>query len=193
MSTVSISSKTTFREVPQGRLGMWILIAGEMIIFGGLIACYILYRLRFPEWGEQASHTSTPLGAVNTLVLLTSSWTVVKAHAAALKKEYKKITRWLSATIGLALTFLVIKVFEYSSEIAQGFTLTSPGLVESGDSTGATFWSFYYLMTGLHAAHVLAGMIVLLVIMLAARKGKNLHRVELGGMFPVVTTANYYA
>ena len=179
-TTVSILS---IKDVPQGRLGLWVLIAGELIIFGGLIACYIMYRIRYPEWGEQASHTSTPLGALNTLVLLTSSFTVVMAHTAALKKQLAKIVPWIGATLALGLTFLVVKAFEYTNEISHGFTLTSPSLVAKGESVGANFWSFYYLATGLHALHVIVGMLILFIVMMAARKGENLHRVELGGMY----------
>jgi heme/copper-type cytochrome/quinol oxidase subunit 3 len=182
MDTTLNTPKIELRDVPQGRLGMWILIAGELVIFGGLIACYLLLRFRYPEWGAQAAHTSTMMGAINTFVLLTSSYFAVRAHGAALQKNYSAITGWMSATIACGLIFLVIKAIEYSTEIGNGFTVTAPSLVAEG-GTGATFWAFYYLMTGLHGAHVLVGMIVLLVIMLQARKGKNLHRVELAGMY----------
>src|SRR3990172_5115572 len=98
MNTASVSG-LSIKDVPQGRLGLWVLIAGELIIFGGLIACYVLYRLRYPEWAEQAAHTSTFWGAFNTIVLLTSSYTVVRAHQASLKKEFHNITLWMSATL----------------------------------------------------------------------------------------------
>ena len=170
-------------RIPQGRLGLWILIAGELMIFGGLIACYLLYRLRFPEWGEQAAHTSTFFGALNTVVLLCSSYTVVRAHVAAHKKDYGKITVWMSLSILGGLLFLINKGIEYTNEIGHGFTFNSPHLQEAGNHVGSLFWSFYYIMTGLHGAHVLVGMIVMTVVMLQARKGKNLHRVELAGMY----------
>lgn len=169
--------------IPQGRLGIWILIAGELMIFGGLIACYILYRLRFPEWGVQAAHTSTFFGALNTVVLLSSSFTIVKAHEAAIKKDLGKITLWMSISILGGLFFLINKTIEYATEISHGFTFSSPHLQESGNHIGSLFWSFYYIMTGLHGVHVLVGMIVMFVIMMQARKGKNLHRVELAGMY----------
>ncbi len=76
-------------KIPQGRLGIWTLIVGEFMIFGGLIGCYILYRLRYPEWADQAAHIPTLIGALNTIVLLTSSFTVVKAHEAANRKDLK--------------------------------------------------------------------------------------------------------
>ena len=170
-------------KIPQGRLGIWILIAGELMIFGGLIACYLLYRLRFPEWGEQAAHTSTFFGALNTGILLLSSYTVVRAHTAAIKKDTKKITIWMSLSILGGLLFLVNKTIEYTNEISHGFTFSSPHLQESGNNIGSLFWSFYYFMTGLHGVHVLVGMIIMTIVMLQARKGKNLHRVELAGMY----------
>ncbi len=169
--------------VPQGRLSMWLLISGELVIFGGLICCYLLYRLRYPIWAEQAAHTSTFFGALNTVVLLSSSFTVVKAHEAALKKQLNKITMWMSLSILGGLLFLINKSIEYTHEIEHGFTFSSPHLQESGNYVGSLFWSFYYTMTGLHGVHVLVGMIIMFVIMMQARKGKNLHRVELAGMY----------
>lgn len=177
------TARPQIREVPQGRLGMWILIAGELVIFGGLIACYLLYRIRHPEWSEMAAHTNTMWGAINTFVLLTSSYFAVKAHEAALKEDTGKITLFITSTIVCALMFLAIKSIEYTHEIQHGFTLPGNDLVAQGNMIGSTYWAFYYIMTGLHGLHVIAGAIILLVIMLQARKGKNLHRVELGGMY----------
>ncbi|GAB1430648.1 cytochrome c oxidase subunit 3 family protein [Ignavibacteria bacterium] len=170
-------------KIPQGRLGIWTLIVGEFMIFGGLIGCYILYRLRYPEWADQAAHTSTLIGALNTIVLLTSSFTVVKAHEAANRKDLKKITLWLSVSILGGFLFLINKSIEYSTEISHGFTFSSPALQADGDTIGSLFWSFYFLLTGLHGAHVIVGMILMLWALLQARKGKNLHRVELSGMY----------
>jgi len=73
MSHVTAKKEITISDVPNGRIAMWWVIASEIVIFGGLICCYVLYRTRFPEWGEYAEHTSTPFGALNTVVLLTSS------------------------------------------------------------------------------------------------------------------------
>ncbi|HSY75258.1 MAG TPA: cytochrome c oxidase subunit 3 [Bacteroidia bacterium] len=170
-------------KVPEGRLGMWVLIAGELVIFGGLIATYLLYRLRYPHWSEMAAHTSTLIGAINTVVLLCSSFAIVKAHEAAQKLDVAKATRWISFTILGGLMFLVDKTIEYTHEIEHGFTFTSPKLQQAGDHVGSLFWSFYYIMTGLHSLHVIAGMIVMIIILFQIRKGKNLHRVELAGMY----------
>lgn len=185
MSSVSINipKANDIAQIPQGRLGMWILIAGELVIFGGLIAAYLLYRFRFPEWGEQAAHTSTPLGALNTFILLTSSFTVVLAHNAALRKKIGTMAIWMSTTILLGGCFLIVKTIEYTTEISHGFTLTSPTLLEKGNNVGSLFWTFYYLMTGLHALHVVVGMTVMLVVTLRAIKGKDMHRIEIAGLY----------
>lgn len=170
-------------KVPEGRLGVWILIAGELVIFGGLIASYLLYRLRYPQWSEMAAHTSTLIGAINTVVLLCSSFTVVKAHEAAQKLDVAKVTRWMSFTILGGLIFLIDKSIEYTHEIGEGFTFTSPQLQHAGDYVSPLFWSYYYIMTGLHSLHVLVGMIVMIIILFQIRKGKHLQRVELAGMY----------
>lgn len=164
--------RPTISDVPNGRIAMWWVIGSEIVIFGGLICCYLLYRLRFPEWAEHASHTSTPLGALNTLVLLTSSLTAVLAHQAAGHGELGKTVRNLRITAALGFVFLVVKAAEYTTEISHGYTLSAN-----------LFWTFYYLMTGLHAAHVVAGMIALMVVARGASRGENLHRVEMAGLY----------
>lgn len=159
-------------DMPLGRLAMWWLIASEVVIFGGLIATYLMFRLRHPEWGQIAAHTSTPLGALNTFFLLTSSLTIVLAHDAANRKNIKAAVGNMLITIGFGLGFLVVKTIEYSAKISHGFTMSSE-----------LFWAFYFLMTGLHAVHVIAGMTAIFVVMLGVKKGKHLHRVEYAGMY----------
>lgn len=171
------------KSIPQGRLALWILIAGEFVIFGGLIISYLLLRLRYPEWAEQAKHTNTLLGALNMFVLLTGSYVGVRAHMAAINNQLNKVVMWMSVSIGCGFLFLINKSIEYSHEISNGFTFSSPKLQDAGNSVGSLFWSFYYILTGLHAAHVLVGIIIFTVILLQARKGQNLHRVELGVMY----------
>lgn len=183
MSTKQQHLSLNEEKVPEGRLGLWILIAGELVIFGGLITSYLLYRLRYPQWSEMAAHTSTFIGALNTVVLLCSSYTVVRAHEAAQKLDVAKTTRWMSFTILGGLIFLVDKSIEYTREISEGFTFTSPGLQHSANYVDSLFWSYYYIMTGLHSLHVIAGMVVMIIILFQIRKGQNMHRVELAGMY----------
>ncbi|MBI4364373.1 MAG: cytochrome c oxidase subunit 3, partial [Candidatus Latescibacteria bacterium] len=153
----------TATGVPTGRLGIWWFLASEIVIFGGLIVTYILFHMRHPEWGEEARHTITAAGALNTFVLLTSSLTMVLAHAAIGLGKRHHADLYLSATRILGGVFLIVKAFEYGREITEGHTPVS-GL----------FWSFYYAMTGLHALHVVAGIIVNLILLPGGRTPRRL-------------------
>ena len=158
--------------MPTGKLAIWWVVASEIVIFGGLLGSYIMHRLAHDAWAEQAAHTNTWIGATNTLVLLTSSLTAVLAHQAAEQGNGPKAAKLLWATIGGATTFVVIKAFEWTIEISAGYTITS-----------STFWSFYYTAAGLHALHVIAGAIIMVIVASAAKKNLELHRVELIGIY----------
>ena len=163
--------------VSPGKMGIWWFIASEIMIFSGLIGSYILFRLRADgAWTEMAQHVSTEIGSINTMVLLTSSLTMVLAFAAILDKDRKKTQVYLLLTVLLGLTFLGIKFYEYSLEIAHGFTPVT-----------GVFWSFYYLMTGLHGLHVLGGMIANFALYIMAVRGTlwqtNQFRVEFTGLY----------
>lgn len=171
-----MEARAATRAVPgilPGKVGVWWFLASEIMLFGGLIGSYIVARLGSPGWSAEAAHLSVPIAAINTLVLLTSSLTMVAAFAAVERGDRRGVRIFLLCTILLGLMFLGIKAYEYSSEIRAGFTpVTGP------------FWSFYYTMTGLHALHVLAGIITNLSLFVMARGGlRNLHRVELAGLY----------
>ncbi len=158
--------------VPVGRLAMWWLLASEVVIFGGLLMTYIMHRIGHPEWANEAAHTNTLAGATNTVVLLSSSLSAVLAHQAAQTGNGKRAAKLLWLTILGAATFLVVKSFEWTHEIQQGFVLTRSG-----------FWSFYYCAAGLHAAHVIAGSIAMGFVAVDAAKGRELQRVEYVGIY----------
>lgn len=160
---------------PYGKTGTWWFLSSEIPTFGGLLVAYIVLRLGSGGWGEASQHLNFNVALINTFLLLTSSMTIVMAHAAVQDNDFKKAAHFLGATVLLGLGFLGMKAFEYSTEISHGF-LPSSGI----------FWSFYYGMTGLHALHVLAGVIVNLVLWIQAVKGSlapNGHRVELAGLY----------
>jgi heme/copper-type cytochrome/quinol oxidase subunit 3 len=158
--------------IPTGRLAVWWLLASEVVIFGGLLGSYLMFRLGHPEWADAAAHTNTWIGAFNTLVLLSSSFTAVLAHQAAERGDGKTAAKFLVVTMGGALTFLCVKGAEWTIEITAGYTITANG-----------FWSFYYTAAGLHALHVIAGAFIMGIIALDAYRGRELQRVELIGIY----------
>ncbi len=172
MAFIPIANTRSAAGMPTGRLAVWWVIASEIVIFGGLLAAYLIHRLGHPEWANYAVHTNTMAGAVNTFVLLTSSLSAVLAHKAAEEGNGKKAAWLLVATTVGAGMFLLIKSFEWTYEITHGYTIQTNG-----------FWAFYYTAAGLHALHVIAGAIIMLVIAADAYKGKYLHRVELIGVY----------
>ena len=158
--------------MPTGRLAVWWVIASEIVIFGGLLGSYIMYRLAHDAWADQAAHTNTWIGAFNILVLLTSSLFAVMGHQAADEGDGPKAAKLLWLTFAGGATFLVVKSLEWNMEISHGFTITA-----------STFWSFYYTAAGLHALHVLAGIIIMAIVAVDAAKNRELHRVELIGLY----------
>jgi len=170
--TRPIATTRSAAGLPTGRLAIWWLLASEIVIFGGLLASYLMHRLGHPEWGAYAAHTNTWIGAFNTLVLLSSSLSAVLAHQAAEEGNGKKAAKLLYLTTLGGLTFLIVKSFEWTHEIREGFTITANG-----------FWQFYYTAAGLHASHVIAGAIAMIFVARDAAKGKELQRVELVGIY----------
>ncbi len=158
-----------------GRLAVWWVIGSEIVIFGGLLGSYIMYRLANAQWSEPgfAGSTNPWIGLLNTFVLLTSSLFAVLGHYAAEHEgDGPKAARYLYMTFGGGLVFLLVKTFEWSTEISHGLTITKN-----------TFWSFYYTAAGIHALHVIAGMIIMLFVAHTAKRGLELHRVELIGIY----------
>ena len=136
------------------KLGMWLFLAGEVVLFGGVIMAIVMFRLSFPHWKEVSEHTNAIIGSINTFNLLTSSMLVALAHKMTTLRKYHIARLCLLGTILLGCLFLALKwVIEWPKEIHDGYTILS-----------GPFWQFYYGATGLHALHVLIGIIALLVI-----------------------------
>jgi heme/copper-type cytochrome/quinol oxidase subunit 3 len=167
-----IATTRSATGIPTGRLAIWWVLASEVVIFGGLLASYLMHRLGHPEWANAAAVTNLWIGAFNTFVLLTSSFTAVLAHQAAEHGDGKQAARYLMMTMAGAATFIGVKSFEWYHEIVEGYTITSNG-----------FWSFYYTAAGLHALHVIAGAVIMGFVARDAARGRELHRVELIGIY----------
>ncbi len=138
-----------------GKLGMWVFLAGETMLFGGLMGCYTLLMIGRGGWGAAGANVAWRLGGINTLVLFTSSLIAALAQGAARDRDSAGVKRYLGATAALGVLFLIIKAFEYASDFREGFT-----------PVAGLFWSFYYLMTGLHVLHLLAGVVVIVGLLL---------------------------
>ncbi len=147
------------------RLGMWLFLVTEMVLFGGLFIGYSYMRYRYPaEFHHGGMELNATLGVINTLVLLTSSLTVVLSIVAVQRAEKQRAMALLSTTLGLGLTFLVIKGFEWSAKFHHGLYPNSAHLatLPPGEQV---FFGLYFTMTGLHGVHVIAGLSVLGVML----------------------------
>ena len=147
------------------RLGMWLFLVTEMVLFGGLFIAYSYMRYRYPaEFHHGGSELNVTLGVTNTLVLLTSSLTVVLAIVAVQRAEKQRAMLFLGTTLVLGLTFLVIKSFEWAAKFHHGLYPNSPHLatLPPGEQV---FFGLYFTMTGLHGLHVIAGLSVLGVML----------------------------
>jgi heme/copper-type cytochrome/quinol oxidase subunit 3 len=174
-TAVAAVNDDAFKDIARGRIAIWWFLASEIMVFGGFITCYVLFRYAHGGWEDAARHVNWRLGALNTLVLLTSSLTMILAHYSIKIGDKQGVKTFLSLTIALGLTFLVVKGFEYHAEFAEGFTPLS-----------GMFWSFYFLMTGLHGLHLLAGIIINLSLLIMAVRGTiwaHADRVEFGGLY----------
>ena len=155
------------------KIGMWLFLATEIMMFGGLFVGFAYQQSKFPEaFYEGHKHLQQPLGALNTVVLLISSFTMVMAvHKAATNKQ-KQLCNYLVVTIACACVFLTVKYFEYAHKFHDGLL---PGRFFSNaeDPTGHQFifFSFYFMMTGLHGIHILVGIGVLTWLLIRARRG----------------------
>lgn len=177
------------QQFDTAKIGMWLFLATEVLMFGGLFVGFGVMQVRHPEaFAAAHHHLNRALGATNTVVLLVSSLTMVLAVAAAKAGKQKALVRYLSATWVLAGCFLVIKFFEYSHKFHEGL-LPGKFYSYSGESFPGEFmfFSFYFMMTGLHGIHVLLGMIMILWLIHRARRGDftpgYYTPVDLGGLY----------
>ena len=160
------------QQFDAAKLGMWLFLLTEILLFSGMFVAYTVFRVWYPESYEVASGALDPFwGGLNTVVLLFSSFTVAMSIHMAQKGRRKKVTLYLVITLLCALAFMVIKGIEYSSKFAHGiylgeafdphhYTLMVEGAeVALADVPYAKqFFSIYFIMTGIHGFHVLVGM-----------------------------------
>lgn len=172
------------------RLGMWLFLGTEVLLFAGLFLGYSVYRHFYPHTFREASrHLNLVMGTINTIVLISSSFTVAMAYYSVKKGRNKAAAALLAFTILCALTFLCIKAFEYHHKFEEG---ALPGkwfhFQEMEGMPGANmFFTVYFLSTGLHAFHVIVGMAILIWVLRRLLRGDfnptYYIPVELGGLY----------
>lgn len=140
-----------------GKIGIWCFLASEVMLFGAFFASYIVLRTTATEWPLGSSILNVPMATVNTVVLITSSVTMVMAWASLMRNDLGKYRMFLGSTVALGAVFCVIKYFEYSAKFEHHLYPSTNNFI-----------ALYFIMTGLHALHVIGGMGVNAYFLLSA-------------------------
>ena len=156
------------------KIGMWLFLFTEVLLFGSLFIMYAAYLNRYTwQFVDGSQQLSVLFGGVNTVVLLTSSLTMALSISALQRGHIQFSQKLLNATIALAFVFVVIKSLEWGGKIEHGIYPNSPYLTDQADGKGLTiFYNTYFVMTGLHALHVIAGIAAILWAKALIAKGK---------------------
>lgn len=161
------------QQADAAKLGTWLFLLTEILLFGGLFCAYAIFRAWYPDmFWEAHKQLDVVLGSINTVVLITSSVTMALAIR-SMQLNNRTHTLWfLAATLMFAATFLVIKYFEYEHKIhlgqLPGKYYTYTGLEGNNPHV---FFSIYFAMTGLHGFHVLGGMGLIVWMMIRTLRG----------------------
>lgn len=176
MSDATAPVRSPQRHLP-GEPGIWLFIGGDMVLFSVLFVIFLQYRAEdFATFSAGRNTLSQPLGLLNTLLMLSSSWFVAMATQAVRKQIPNVAPACFALALLCGLGFVVVKYFEYSAKVHAGFTLTSND-----------FYMFYFVYTGIHLVHVLIGMGVLTALLMYTRSRAvadvTLQHVESGASF----------
>jgi cytochrome c oxidase subunit 3 len=181
--TVAHHFDSAGQEFQSCKLGFWLFLATEILLFGGLFAAYFYFHEAYPETfrlgGQQLNWK---LGALNTTVLLVSSWTMAMGVRSAQTSQKRKLLIYTALTVLGAAIFMIVKFFEYRTKFEHGL-LVIPGLpveqwftdhdgVMAGVPHGHLFFAIYFTMTAIHGLHVLIGAGLIIWIMKGAAKGR---------------------
>lgn len=168
-------------------MGMWLFLFTELILFGGMFLVYAVYRFKHPaEFHLAARELDTFVGTVNTLILLTSSLTVALSINMLRRGSRSLSLLFLTMTMILACAFLANKVVEWGHKFDVGLYPGSPDLLDKPHGV-ILYFGLYFVMTGLHALHVIIGMAILGVVMWMVARGRvtgeSPVRLEAGGLY----------
>jgi cytochrome c oxidase subunit III len=173
--TVETRADTGLNNV---KLGIWLFLASEVMLFGALFSSYIILRTGATTWPLGATILSVPLATLNTIVLISSSVTMVMAWASLKMNSLPKYRLYMGATVLLAFVFLVVKYFEYAAKFEHALLPRT-----------STFLAIYFTLTGLHGLHVVGGIVVNSYLLLPGAKmwktqpERFTNRVEAAGLY----------
>src|SRR5208283_2524923 len=172
METINAKAEDPRSGYKGAKLGMWFFLITEILFFGVMFMLYSINRSKYPhEFHVAALEENLILGSVNTIILITSSFTMALSIT-AIRKGNKMLSSWLqAATIAMACLFLINKYFEWSAKIHLGIYPDSPVLLQK-EKGEVLFYSLYYVMTGIHGLHVLIGIVVISTMLFFTLKEK---------------------
>ncbi|MBU1342992.1 MAG: cytochrome c oxidase subunit 3 family protein [Proteobacteria bacterium] len=158
------------------KLGMWLFLYTEIILFGGLFVLYAVYFARYTsDFAEGGKELNRLFGVMNTIILLVSSFAVAASITAIQKKEKKIAMAGLVSALACGLIFLINKYFEWSHKIHLGIFPNSEKLMD-GPQGQNMFFGLYYVITGLHGVHIIIGMTLLFVSLVRVKKDRVTHK-----------------
>ncbi|MBI3565881.1 MAG: heme-copper oxidase subunit III [Elusimicrobia bacterium] len=149
MNAITMDNPDTHSGISNAKLGVWLFLASEIMLFATLFTSYIVLRMGATSWPWGWDALNVPLATLNTAILISSSVTIVMAYAKAYDKDKAGFQLWMAATLALSFGFLVVKAFEYGHEFKLGITPAT-----------SVFYAVYFTMTGLHGIHILGGILL---------------------------------
>lgn len=170
MSSTQAAEVHVHRDDVGSRMGMWLFLFTELVLFGGMFILYSVYRFTYADdFHIAAKELNTVVGAFNTAILLTSSLTMVLSIIAIQRNQKSLSLVMQTLTILLGLFFMVNKYFEWTEKFHHGIYPGSEELLAK-NSGEILFFGLYYMMTGLHGIHVLVGMILIAIMAVATKR-----------------------
>jgi nitric oxide reductase NorE protein len=158
-----------------GDAAMWVMVLGDLVFFGAYFIIFMVHRAMAPELFLQSQqHLNLTIGVVDTLVLLTSSWFIVRSVATARSGDYQGAVRLTYLGGACGVLFIAIKAYEWSAEIGAGHTMPAN-----------EFFLFYYMLTGVHLFHVGLGLLILGIVVRELRnpRKRRVSMVESGATY----------
>jgi heme/copper-type cytochrome/quinol oxidase subunit 3 len=149
MTAITMENPDTHSGISNAKLGVWLFLASEIMLFATLFTTYIVLRMGAVAWPWGWDVLNVPLAMANTFVLISSSVTIVLAYVGVYNKSKSQFRLWMAATLALSFVFLGIKAVEYGTKFEHGI---SPAT--------SIFYAVYFTMTGLHGIHVIGGILL---------------------------------